>query len=228
MSPVKPITRPTFLPADLPGGELPRLGIRVASPADLPALQSLAYEATATLCAAEYSAEQVRTLVCYGLGADVQLVRDRTCYIVEHAGQVIASGAWSYRAALMGRFHPDDEHTGSPRDILDPAVHPARLRALFVHPSFARRGLGRMMVALCERLASAAGFSGLELLATPVGRRLFLACGFRDVEPVTHIFPNGVDAGSYRMHKPINPADYPNPTPSAHSQFLGRSFAQRN
>ena len=204
MSPVKPMSRPMFIPADLPAGELPQLAIRVANLTDFDALYTLAEAAAHSACAGDYTPVQVQTLLRCGLRVDVQLIRDRTCYVIEHARRVVACGAWSHRAAWMGRIHPDD--TGSPRDLLDPEVHPARLRAFFVHPEFARRGMGRVLVALCERLASAARFRELELLATPAGRRLFLACGFRDVEPMTQIFPNGVAVCTYRMVNAIEPA----------------------
>jgi GNAT superfamily N-acetyltransferase len=212
MTPLKPIHRPLFsasapatVGANLTPGELPRLSIRVATLADFEVLTALATETAAVVLEDDYSPRQIATLLRYGLGADVQLVRDRTCYMVEHAGRVIASGAWSYRAALMGHIRPQE--AGSERDMLDPAAgDAARLRALFVHPAFVRRGIGRMLVALCERLASAAGFGGLEALATPPARRLLAAGGFADVERTTHIFPDGTVTGTYLMRKAIEAA----------------------
>ena len=102
----------------------------------------------------------------------------------------------------MGNTHPD--YAGHPHDVLDPAAHPARLRAFFVHPHFARRGLARRLLGVCEREAAAAGFTRLELVATLTARPLYRACGFKDVEPMTNVFPNGITAPAYRMAKTLH------------------------
>jgi N-acetylglutamate synthase-like GNAT family acetyltransferase len=175
------------------------VAIRRAGIEDLDALHELSAAAIRELCAGDYTAEQIETALRFGMGVDAQLVRDRTLYVVKDRGRVVAAGGWSYRAALMGNTHPD--YHGKPRDVLDPSADAARLRCFFVHPEFARRGLGRGLVGVCEREAAEAGFSRMEVMATVTGRRLYLACGFEDVETMTNVFPNGVAAVGWRMSK---------------------------
>jgi GNAT superfamily N-acetyltransferase len=184
--------------------------IRHARLRDVAAIRDLAHAAARVLCAPDYTPRQVETALRFGLGPDLQMIVDGTYYVVEYDGRLTAAGGWSCRAALMGNLHPD--YAGGPRDLLDPAAHPARLRAFFVRPDVARRGLGRALVGLCELAASRAGFTQIELLATPPGRRLCLACGFDDVEPMTNVFPDGVAVPAFRMAKalhPLGPDDEP-------------------
>jgi len=180
--------------------------IRHARLQDVDALRRLAHAAARVLCAPDYTPTQVDTMLRFGLGPDSQLIADGTYYVVEEAdGRIAAAGGWSYRAALMGTMHPD--YYGGPRDVVDPATHPARLRAFFVRPDVARRGLARALVGLCELAAAGAGFTRVELLATPPGRRLCLACGFNDIEPLTCVFPDGVAVPAWRMTKALCPSD---------------------
>ena len=169
---------------------------------DLYALHDLAETATRALCAADYTTAQIETALRFGLGVDARLLRDRTYFVIENRGHLIAAGGWSFRAAVMGNTHPDYE--GHPHDVLDPAAHPARLRGFFVHPDFARRGLARKLLGVCQREAAAAGFTRLELLATPTARPLYRACGFEELERITNVFPNGVAAPAYRMAKTLD------------------------
>src|SRR5690242_9752927 len=136
--------------------------IRRAVPQDLVELRALANRAAHRLCAADYTATQIATVLRFGLGIDEQQIADQTCYVVDTDDGIVAVGAWSFRAALVGNFHPDFE--GDSCDVLDPALHPARLRGFFCHPGFARRGLGATLALTCERFAASAGFNSLELV----------------------------------------------------------------
>lgn len=179
--------------------------IRRARLQDVAALRRLSYAATRVLCAPDYTPAQAGTMLRFGLGPDAQLIADGTYYVVEDAdGRIAAAGGWSYRAALMGTLHPD--YYGGPRDVVDPAAEPARLRAFFVRPDAARQGLARALLTLCEMAAAGAGFTRVELLATPPGRGLCRACGFDEVEPMTNIFPDGVAVPAWRMAKELGPA----------------------
>jgi ribosomal protein S18 acetylase RimI-like enzyme len=184
---------------------LPTIAIRRANRGDLHAITVLAAKATRILCSPDYSADQIESTLRFALAGNAQMIDDRTCFLIETAGRPIAVGGWSYRAALMGNANPDFD--GDPREILDPIRHPARLRGFCVHPAFARKGLARTLVALCERAAANAGFSALELLATPTARHLYRACGFTDLHPLAHRFPNGIAVLTYRMAKSIQPAN---------------------
>jgi GNAT superfamily N-acetyltransferase len=188
---------------------LSRISIRCAGLVDLPVLRALADTSVRSLCADDYAPAQIETFLRFGMGVDRQLVADRTYYVVEHGGKVVAGGGWSYRAAPYGRSHPN--YPGDPLDILDAAAHPARIRCFFVHPSVARRGVGRTLLALCQGAAARFGFAAVELTATLNARRMYRACGFADVEPITDVFPNGVAAVGYRMRKELERHDYPSP-----------------
>jgi GNAT superfamily N-acetyltransferase len=179
------------------------VSIRRASLSDLDDLHALAAASMCGLCEDDYTPIQIGTLLRFGLVPDALLVAGGTYYVIEDAGRIIAGGGWGQRAALFGHTHPDYE--GDAHDLLDPSANAARLRGLFVHPDAVRQGLGRTLLALCERTAAAAGFARLELIATPSARRLCRACGFADVERMTNIFPNCVAVLGYRMAKAIGP-----------------------
>jgi GNAT superfamily N-acetyltransferase len=114
------------------------------------------------------------------MGLDRQLIADRTYFVVEAAGRIAGCGGWSRRATLYGGDHTP----GRDAALLDRATEPARVRAMYTHPDFARRGVGRLILQLCEAAAVEDGFSRVELMATLAGRALYAACGYADLEPV--------------------------------------------
>jgi GNAT superfamily N-acetyltransferase len=132
---------------------------------------------------------------------DPTLIEDGTYFVgeVEDGGQIVGCGGWSRRDKL---FTGVGARAGGAR-LLDPASEPARVRAMFVHPDFARRGLGRAILDLCEAAARAEGFQRVELMATLPGEPLYAACGFRVVERVTITLPDGVEVGGARMEKDL-------------------------
>jgi GNAT superfamily N-acetyltransferase len=114
------------------------------------------------------------------MGLDTQLIDDGTYFIVEKNGVLAGCGGWSRRATLYGGDR------SPPRDaaLLDPAHDAARVRAMYTHPSFARRGVGRLILTLCEDAARAEGFACAELMATMAGEPLYRACGYEANEDV--------------------------------------------
>jgi GNAT superfamily N-acetyltransferase len=112
------------------------------------------------------------------MGLDTQLIRDGTYFVVEEDGALAGCGGWSRRATMYG----GDVSPGRNPALLDPRKDPARVRAMYTHPSFTRRGVGRMILAACEAAARAEGFSRAELVATMAGLPLYLACGYRTTE----------------------------------------------
>jgi GNAT superfamily N-acetyltransferase len=114
------------------------------------------------------------------MGLDRQLISDGTYFVVEAQGRIAGCGGWSRRATLYGGDHTP----GRDAALLDPATEPARVRAMYTHPAFARRGVGRLILELCETAARAEGFTRLELMATLAGRELYARCGYRDIEHV--------------------------------------------
>jgi GNAT superfamily N-acetyltransferase len=114
------------------------------------------------------------------MGLDSQLVADGTYFVAEADGAIAGCGGWSRRATLYGGDHTP----GREPALLDPAVDAARVRAMYTHPDFARRGVGRLILELCEAAAKAEGFSRLELMATMSGRPLYGSYGFQPIEEI--------------------------------------------
>ena len=114
------------------------------------------------------------------MGIDTQLIDDSTYFVIELDGTIVGCGGWSRRATLYG----GDHSAGRDAALLDPNKDPAKVRAMYTHPDFTRRGVGRMIISLCEEAAAAEGFKSLELMATLSGRPLYEAVGFRALEPV--------------------------------------------
>jgi len=112
------------------------------------------------------------------MGLDTQLVDDGTYFVVECEGRVVGCGGWSRRATLYGSDHSG----GRDASMLVPGRDPAKVRAMYTHPAFARRGVGRLILARCEAAAVAEGFTALDLMATLSGQPLYAAAGFEVVE----------------------------------------------
>ena len=132
------------------------------------------------------------------MGLDTQLIADGTYFVVEtRAGQIAGCGGWSRRATLFG----GDHSLGRDADLLDPARDAARVRAMYTHPDFTRRGVGRMVLHACEAAAAAEGFRNCELAATLAGEPLYRACGYRQIERFVADTPERVSVPLVRMGK---------------------------
>jgi GNAT superfamily N-acetyltransferase len=178
--------------------------LRLASDADIPALEALIPISVRALQAKHYSAAQMDAALGTVFGMDRALIRDRTYYVTEHAGQITACGGWSRRQALFGA----DAGRPAEDSILDPAVDAARVRAFFVHPDYARRGLGRMILTASEEAMRAAGFRSANVVATLTGEPLYAACGYAAVERFDIPLANGLGLPAVRMRK-VFPAASP-------------------
>lgn len=172
---------------------------RLAAPADLEALRAVMALAIAELQQGFLSPEQIAASHAV-MGLDTQLVADGTYFIVDDGGAIAGCGGWSHRATLYGGDHSTDLRNPAP---LDPAVDAARIRAMYTHPAFARRGVGRLVMQLCEGAARAAGFRRAEMMATLAGEPLYRACGYTAIERVEAPGPDGVTVPLSRMGKPL-------------------------
>jgi GNAT superfamily N-acetyltransferase len=133
------------------------------------------------------------------MGLDTQLINDGTYFLVEQ-GEVIAScGGWSRRATLFG----GDQAVTRNAALLDPRRDPARVRAMYTRPQFARRGFGRLILALCEQAAVADGFARVELAATMAGEPLYRTCGYEEIERFKVETRLGIQVPLVRMQKRI-------------------------
>jgi GNAT superfamily N-acetyltransferase len=177
---------------------VPDLSWRLAVEADLPALEAVMAASIAELQKGFLDPDQIvasRTI----MGLDRQLVADRTYFIVEDGESIAGCGGWSRRATLYGGDHTP----GRDPELLDPAKDAARVRAMYTHPDFARRGVGRLILKLCEDAARAEGFTRLELMGTMAGRPLYESYGFEPIEDVVDA-RGGAPVPLTRMGKAIS------------------------
>ncbi len=177
----------------------PGLRIRAAVPEDAEVLAVLIRDSALRLGRADYSPEQLASALSHLFGVDSRLIEDGTYYVIEAGGQPVACGGWSRRRTLFG----GDQYSGRSDDRLDPRTEAARIRAFFVHPAWARRGLARLLLEHCERAARAGGFRRLELMATLTGIPLYEHEGFRIVERQELELPDGVRFPLARMTRDL-------------------------
>ena len=175
------------------------IAVRAALPDDIPAMEALIARSGIELSDGFYSAEQAAAVTRHVFGVDTQLVADRTYFLIEKHGELVACGGWSKRSTLFGA----DRTKQGADPLLDPATEPARIRAFFVDPSAARQGLGRLLLTHCTDAAAAGGFHTLELAATMPGVPLYLACGFEVAERFEITLPDQVQVPLARMRKSI-------------------------
>jgi GNAT superfamily N-acetyltransferase len=151
---------------------------RLATDADIPALGTLIPLSVRALQAAHYSPAQMNTALGPVFGVDQQLIRDGTYFVVEDGDQIVGCGGWSKRKTLYGG---DRNRLGEDAE-LNPQLDPARIRAFFIHPNWARQGIGRSILLHCEAAAIRAGFHRAELMATLSGEPLYAKFGYAVIE----------------------------------------------
>jgi len=174
---------------------MPSWVVRAAIHDDVARLNTLIARSARALSVGFYTPEQIDAAIAYVFGVDTGLVDDGTYYVVEAEDELVACGGWSRRGALYG----GDQRPMEPAPRLNPATEPARIRAFFVAPEWARRGIGGHLLEVCRRAAEAEGYTSLELMATLPGVPLYARHGFREVERVTDRMPSGVVLEFVRM-----------------------------
>jgi GNAT superfamily N-acetyltransferase len=171
--------------------------IRLAGEADIDAIEKFIPLSVRGLQSAYYSAAQMEAALGSVFGVDRQLIGDRSYFVVEENGELIACGGWSKRKTLFG----SDHHNSRDSAELDPEQDAARIRAFFVHPNHARQGLGRLVLQRCEEAIRAAGFKEIELAATLPGVPFYAAFGYVGRERTEVPLPNGLTLAIVRMGK---------------------------
>ncbi|HNB35547.1 MAG TPA: GNAT family N-acetyltransferase [Anaerolineales bacterium] len=154
-----------------------RLTHRIAQRTDLESLKALMDAAIAENLKPFLNESQIASSRMI-MGLDTQLIDDGTYFIVEADGQLAGCGGWSRRATMYG----GDQTPGRNALLLDPRKDAARIRAMYTHPKHTRKGVGRLIISLCEQAAKAEGFSKMELVATLSGEPLYRTCGFESYE----------------------------------------------
>lgn len=171
--------------------------VRAARDEDVSALQGLIALSARGLSRDDYRPAQVEGALRSAFGVDSQLLRDGTYFVVEENGGLLACGGWSYRATLFG----SDARTDRDASILDPATQPAKIRAFFVHPDHARRGIGTLLLRHCEAEARHHGYRAVELMATLPGVKLYAARGYAGGELVRFDVGHGESIDFIPMRK---------------------------
>lgn len=178
--------------------------IRAATMPDVDAIADLIPRATRELSKGFYTPAQIERAVGHVYGVDRQLIADGTYFVAEVDHRIAGCGGWSKRKTMFG-----GDGTGfkdKTDSLLDPKMDAARIRAFFVHPDFARRGIGRAILKTCERAAHQAGFNKLELVATLPGEPLYVACGYQRLVPLDIPIPDGSFLPAIKMGKELAPA----------------------
>lgn len=179
------------------------LRIRKAEKMDAARLRQLIEASVRALQADDYSNEQMEGALESVFGVDSQLVEDGTYFVAEARNsaasnwEIAGCGGWSKRKTLFG----GDAWTGREDSLLDPQRDAAKIRAFFVHPRWARKGVGSRILSACEEAAKAAGFTRYEMGATLTGARLFAARGYVEIERIHVPLKNGATLPVIRMEK---------------------------
>ena len=181
--------------------------IRKAETSDIPALCILIDVSVRGLQTGDYTAAQIEGALATVYGVDTQLIADGTYFVAEvisaEAGtpqlSIAGCGGWSKRKTLFGADH----YAGREDSLLDPKRDAAKIRAFFVHPAWARRGIGSQILEACEQAAVTAGFTRLEMGATLTGVPFYRAKGYAELERIEIPLGNGVTMPIVRMGKGV-------------------------
>jgi GNAT superfamily N-acetyltransferase len=182
--------------------------IRKALPADVPRLREIIDASVRGLQAEDYSPAQIEGALQSVYGVDTQLIADGTYFAAEVTPpdtpkpEILACGGWSKRKTLYG----GDQYKGREDSLLDPARDAAKIRAFFVHPDWARRGIGSLILEACEKAAIQAGFKRLEMGATLSGVAFYRAQGYKELENQSVPLGNGESLPIVRMAKEVSSA----------------------
>jgi GNAT superfamily N-acetyltransferase len=184
-------------------GEMdPNLHIRKATAADVPRLREVIEASVRGLQAEDYSPAQIEGALHSVYGVDSQLIADGNYLVAEilqsrSMPEIVACGGWSKRKTLYG----GDQYSGREDSLLDPARDAAKIRAFFVHPKWARQGIGGRILEACENAAREAGFTRLEMGATLSGVAFYRAKGYAAIENQDVPLGNGESLPIVRMAK---------------------------
>jgi N-acetylglutamate synthase-like GNAT family acetyltransferase len=171
--------------------------LRPARLADCAALEKLIARSARELSAGDYTPEQIEGALRGAFGVDTQLIHDQTYFVVEADGKIVGCGGWSKRKTLFG----GDARSERDAAELNPEEDAAKIRAFFVDPDYARRGIGKAILDRCESEARARGFTRYELMATLPGQRLYAAQGYRAGKAIQYSLSGAVTIEFVPMSK---------------------------
>ena len=173
--------------------------IRKAALADQAAIEKLIAESVRGLSKEDYDAQQIELSIKTVFGVDTELIADGTYFVAEtENGEMAGCGGWSKRKTLFGASRYEQSRDS---ELLDPERDAAKIRAFFIHPAFARRGIGTMILNVCEREAKAHGFKSAEMMATLPGVKLYAVRGYEGSEQVKVPIGENIDIICVKMRK---------------------------
>lgn len=172
--------------------------LRIATSDDVPAIEALMAASMAALLPKFLDEKQVARS-SETMGVDTLLIEDGTYFLVYIDDTLAGCGGWSRRRTLYGGNHT----SGRDDALADPATEPAKIRAMYTHPDFTRRGIGRFLLEAGEQAARAEGFKTMEMGSTAPGRPLYEACGYRLVEDLSQPSEDGTVVPILRMRKDL-------------------------
>lgn len=180
--------------------------IREATTADVPRLREVIEASVRGLQAGDYSPAQIEGALESVYGVDSQLIADGTYLVAEaldahNSAEIVGCGGWSKRTTLYG----GDQYVARQDSLLNPVHDAAKIRAFFVHPKWARRGIGGLILEACENAARQAGFTQLEMGATLSGVEFYKAKGYAALENLEVPLGNGERLPIVRMAKSVTP-----------------------
>ena len=181
------------------------LHIRIAASGDIPRLREVIEASVRGLQAEDYTSTEIEGALESVYGVDSRLIADGTYFVAEirsadhDAARIVACGGWSRRRTLYG----GDQYAAREDSLLDPAHDAARIRAFFVHPDWARQGIGTQILEASEKAAIAAGFRTLEMGATLSGVAFYRARGYVEIENQTVPLTNGESLAIVKMAKTV-------------------------
>lgn len=186
----------------------PSIQLRLAVPEDVPVLRELIEASVRALQTEDYTPAQIEGALKTVFGVDTQLIADGTYIVAEAPASgaarkvIVGCGGWSKRKTLYG----SDHWTGREDALLDPKRDAAKIRAFFIHPEWARQGVGTLILQACEDAARAAGFTRYEMGATLTGAKLFGTKGYVAVKPISIPLANGETLAVIHMEKRSSPS----------------------
>lgn len=176
------------------------LNIRLATHQDELVISDLIKLSSRKLALGDYSKEQIEGALSAAWGLDTQLLKDQTYFIVEQGQDLAGCGGWSFRETLFG----SDQEANRSAKRLEPSRGAAKIRAFFVHPDFARKGVGSLIMQNCEQAARAYGFRKMELMSTLPGLKFYQHHGFIPGETVDYPVGEGISIDFIPMHKHLD------------------------
>ncbi len=176
--------------------------IRKATIGDQAEIENLIAESVKGLSKDDYSARQIELSIKSVFGVDTDLIRDETYFVAESSnGEIVGCGGWSKRKTLYGASRYESSRDSNE---LDPQRDAAKIRAFFIHPAWARKGIGKAILQVCETEAKLFGFTSAEMMSTLPGVEFYVVCGYAGDESVAVPVGEGVEIECVRMSKKLS------------------------